>query len=171
LNDVAVRTLPTYGLPPGGPTYAGFQWFVANIMGVPGASIPPDSWMEVAYTMAVNLCYTPLLSIPSDPSGPSVGAIATYNLGAAYLCGFAQDDQTTNPPGSFWSNLQQQYGINSTTFGMVTSASDQGTADSLYIPNAIKNMTFNDLWLSKTPWGSQYLRIAGQWGYIWDITY
>jgi hypothetical protein len=61
-------------------------------------------------------------------------------------------------------------GINSSQFGMITSAADQGTAESMYIPDAIKGMTLMDLQLAKSPWGRKYLMFAGQWGAIWDIT-
>jgi len=175
LSDVALapnpRTIPAYGLPPGDPTFAGFEWFVANIMNVPFPSIPPTSWLNVAYTMGINLAYTGLQGVPSDPTGPSIYAMAVYNLAGAYLVAFAIDDPSLQPPSNYWSNLQTQYGINSAAFGIITSAADQGTADSLYIPESIKNMTFNDLWLAKTPWGQAYLRIAGQWGYIWGIKF
>jgi hypothetical protein len=62
-------------------------------------------------------------------------------------------------------------GLNSFAFGMITSAADQGTAESMYIPEAIKGMTLMDLQLAKSPWGRKYLMIAGQWGSIWGITY
>jgi len=39
------KTLPPIGLPAGDPTFTGFQWFVSTIMGVPGASMPPNDWL------------------------------------------------------------------------------------------------------------------------------
>jgi hypothetical protein len=170
LVDINPETLPPVGLPAGGPTFAGFQWFVANIMSVPFPSIPPTSWLQVAYDEAVNLTYWALGTVPSQPTTPSIYAFAVYNLGCAMLLEFAQDDTTTNPPGTFWTNLRNSLGVNSFSFGLITSASDQGTAESMYIPNQIKNMTLMDMQLAKSPWGRKYLMIAGQWGSIWDIT-
>ena len=175
MSDVTVipnpSALPPVGLPPGDPTFSGFQWFVSTIMGVPGASMPPSDWLQIAYDEAVNLTYWALDTVPSQPTTPSIYAFAVYNLGCALLLEYAQDDQTTVPPGTFWTNLRNSLNINAFSFGLITSASDQGTAESMYIPNAIKNMTLMDLQLAKSPWGRKYLMIIGQWGYVWGITY
>jgi hypothetical protein len=174
MNDIVLvepRTLPPVGLPAGDPTFVGFQWFVANIMGIPTASIPPASWLQVAYDEAINLTYWALDTVPSQPTTPSIYAFAVYNLGCAMLLEFAQDDPTAQPPSTFWSDLRTKLGMNSFSPGLITSASDQGTAESMYIPEQIKGMTMMDLQLAKSPWGRKYLMIAGQWGSIWGITF
>jgi hypothetical protein len=174
MSDVAVivdpTAVPPVGLPAGGPTFAGFQWFVTNIMAVPSGSMPPSDWLQVAYDEAVNLTYWALDTVPSQPTTPSIYAFAVYNLGCALLLEFAQDDPA-NPTVTFWADLRKSLGVNSMSWGMITSASDQGTAESMYIPDQIKGMTLMDLQLAKSPWGRKYLMIAGQWGSIWGITY
>jgi hypothetical protein len=159
------RSIPM-GLPDGDPTFAGFQWFVANYMLVPTESIPDDTWLQVAYDQAVNLTYIAIASVPSQITSPSIYAMAVYNLAAALLVEFAQD----TPPSTYWSDLRSKLGINSFQFGLITSAADQGTAESMYIPEVIKGMTLLDLQLAKSPWGRMYLMIAGQWGTIWGLT-
>jgi hypothetical protein len=174
MSDVVIldpKTIPPVGLPAGDPTFAGFQWFVTNIMAVPSASMPDDTWLQVAYDEAINLTYWALATVPSQPTTPSIYAFAVYNLGCAILVEFAQDDSTTDPPGTFWSNLRDKLGLNSFSAGLITSAADQGTAESMYIPEQIKGMTLMDLQLAKSPWGRKYLMFAGQWGSIWGITY
>jgi hypothetical protein len=174
MPDVVVRpdptALPPVGLPAGEPTFTGFQWFVTNIMAVPSGSMPPVSWLQVAYDEAINLTYWALDTVPSQPTTPSIYAFAVYNLGCAFLLEFAQDDSTTVPPGTFWNNLRNSMNINSFLSGLITSAADQGTAESTYIPEQIKGMTLMDLQLAKSPWGRKYLMIAGQWGTIWGLT-
>lgn len=174
MSDVGIRhtprDVPPMGLPPGGPTFAGFQWFVSNIMAVPTGSVPPDDWLQVAYDEAANLAYWALATVPSQPNSPSIYAFAVYNLGCALLLDFAQDDPTADPPTTFWNDLRTKLGIDSFTFGLINSAADQGTSQSSYIPDQIKGMTLMDLQLAKSPWGRQYLMIAGQWGAIWGIT-
>ena len=162
-------SVPSVGLPPGGPTFDGFKWFVSNIMAVPGSSMPDDSWLQAAYDESINLTYDQLANIPSQPTTPTIYAFAVYNLGCALLLDFAQDDPN-NPNSVFWTNLRNTLGINSFSFGLITSAADQGTSESSYIPNQIKNMTLMDLQLAKSPWGRKYLMIAGQWGTLWGLT-
>ena len=173
MSDVTVipnpSAVPPIGLPAGDPTFAGFQWFVSTIMGVPGSSMPPNDWLQIAYDEAVNLTYWALDCVPSQPTTPSIYAFAVYNLGCALLLEFAQDDPSSN--NTFWSDLRNKLGLNSFAFGLITSAADQGTSESTYIPDQIKGMTLMDLQLAKSPWGRKYLMIAGQWGYIWGITF
>jgi hypothetical protein len=172
MTDITViepTVVPPIGLPPGVPTFAGFKWFVQTIMGVPTGSMPTDDWLQIAYDQSINLTYYALGSVPSQPTTPSIYAFAVYNLGCAFLTEFAQDDPATT--STFWTDLRNKLGLNSFTAGLITSAADQGTAESMYIPEAIKGMTLMDLQLAKTPWGRKYLMIAGQWGTIWGITF
>ena len=60
--------------------------------------------------------------------------------------------------------------MNVLSYGMVTSASDQGTSAGQQIPDQIANLTLMGLDMMKTPWGRMYLMIAGQWGTLWGIS-
>lgn len=172
MTDVTIQptVVPPVGLPPGGPTFEGFEWFVANIMGVPTASIPPDDWLQVAYDESVNLTYWALATVPSQITSPSLYAMAVYNLGCALLLEFSIDDPNADPPVTFWNDLRSKLGLNSFSFGIVNSAADQGTSQGMMIPDIFQGMTLMDLQLAKSPWGRKYLMIAGQWGAIWGIT-
>jgi|SRR5215469_223725 len=158
------------GLPPGDPTFDGFTWFVDNIMAVPDNAVPDSSWLQVAYDQSINLAYWGFQTVPSQPTSPSIYAFAVYNLGCALLLQFAQDDPTADPPETFWTDLRAKLGISSASYGMINSAADQGTSESMYIPDAIKGMTLMDLQLLKSPWGQMYLMLSGQWGSIWGLT-
>jgi hypothetical protein len=175
MSDVAVRSnpraVPPFGLPPGDPTFAGFQWFVQYSMGIPLSSMPTPDYLQVAYDQAINLAYIGLAGVPSQPTTPSIYAFGVYNLGCAILLQFAQDDPAAQPPSTYWNDLRTRLGINNFVYGLITAAADQGTSDSLFIPDVIKSMTLWDLQLAKSPWGQQYLMFAGEWGSIWGITF
>jgi hypothetical protein len=164
------KSASAMGLPPNAPTFAGFQWFVQYSMGVPTNEIPTTDYLQVAYDQAINLAYWGLASVPSQPTTPSLYAFAVYNLGCAILLEYAQDDPNADPISTFWNDLRNKLGINSATFGIINSAADQGTSESMYIPDVIKGMTLLDLQLMKSPWGRKYLMIAGEWGAIWGLT-
>lgn len=157
--------------PPGDPTFAGFQWFVSNSMNVPPANMPDPEWMQYCYDMAMNLAYWGLQGVPSQPTSPSIYAMAVYNLGAHFLVEYTMDDPTVSPPSTYWADLRKSLGIGSFSPGLLTSASDQGTSEGMQIPPSILNgITFGNLEMMKTPWGRAYLSIAGQWGSIWGLT-
>jgi hypothetical protein len=164
------KVVPPMGLPSGDPTFTGFQWFVSNIMAVHSSSMPDDTWLQVAYDQAYNLAYWGLQTVPSQPTSPSLYAMAVYNLGCALLLEFALDDPNANPPNSFWTDLRTKLGIYSASYGLVNSAADQGTSESMYIPDVINGMTLLDLQLMKSPWGRMFLMISGEWGTIWGLT-
>jgi len=159
------KTLPP-GLPPGGPTFDGFKWFVTNMMAVPTDAMPDDAQLQIAFDEALNLAYIGLASIPSQPTTPSIYAFAVYNLGCHLLTEFALD----TPPSTFWSDLRNKLGLNVFTPGLINQAHDQGTGEGMYILPQLQGMTLFNLQLTKSPWCLKYLMIAGQWGYIWDIT-
>jgi hypothetical protein len=152
---------------PGGPTYEGFVAWVGALMAVPQESIPGEATLRAAYAEAVNLTYLGLATIPSYPGGPTIYAIAVYNLGGAILLEIARDAEGQ----TFWEDLRNKYGMNSFSYGLITSAADQGTSQGSMIPDQLQGMTLMDLQLLKSPWGRRYLMIAGQWGAIWGITY
>jgi hypothetical protein len=171
MSDVAVvepKVPLVSGLPAGDPTFAGFQWFVEKMMMVPLGSMPDDSILQIAYDESINLTYYQLAGVPSQPTTPSIYAFCVYNLGCHFLLEIAMDDPDSG--STFWNDLRDKLGINSFLSGLVTSAADQGTAESTYIPEQIKGMTLMDLQLAKSPWGRKYLMIAGQWGSIWGLT-
>jgi len=166
MNQVAVTPKDYTTIPPGGPTYEGFVAWVTAVMGVPTGNMPDDSTLQVAYNEALNLAYLGLASIPSVSSTMSIYAMAVYNLGGHILVEIAQDAQNQN----FWSNLRNQFQINSMLPGFITQAHDQGTGEGMYIIKQLEGMTLFGLQLMKTPWGRWYLMIAGQWGTIWGLT-
>ena len=162
---------PPYGLPAGGPTFEGFQWFVAHSMGVPDQAMPDPTYLYAAYAQAVYIAYTELANVPSDPTTPNLYAIAVYNLGCAILLWGAPDNPDAPPPyNTFWHDLRQKLGIYTATYGIINMAADQGTSEGMYIPNFIRGMNLWNLQLMKSPWGQMYLMIAGEWGTIWGLT-
>lgn len=163
---------PVTGLPSGGPTFEGYLWFVSAKMGIPSEVMPSQAALQVAYDQALNLAYVGLASIPSQPTTPNLYAFAVYNLACAIMLECAFDDPNLPEPyNTYWEDLRNKLGLNSFTYGLVNSAADQGTSESMYIPDIIKNMTLLDLQLAKSPWGRMYLMIAGEWGSLWGITY
>jgi hypothetical protein len=164
--NIAVRDTTLTALPPGDPTYDGFEWFVENTMQVPVGAMPSDATMQIAYDQALNLVYWGLQTVPSQPTSPSIYAYAVYNLGAAFLLQLAID----NPGSTYWSDLRNQLGINSIMWGPITSAADQGTSESTYVLDVFRHMTLMDLQLMKSPWGRAYLMFVGQWGSLWGLT-
>ena len=56
----------------------------------------------------------------------------------------------------FFAQARQQFNMLSLTAGVVSGATDQGTSDTLVVPDFFKNITMDDLNLLLTPWGRYY---------------
>jgi hypothetical protein len=151
------------------PTLAGFQAFIAGVMGIDPLYLPPDSpaigW---AYTVAL-MDVNPDLALIGSPSGApmqtSMYALAVYNLAGDNLINFAPDQ----PGRTYFAELRKSMGISAFAAGVVTSASDSGTSDSLAVSDALHNLTLGQLQNLKTPYGRQYLALAQNAGTMWGL--
>jgi hypothetical protein len=154
------------------PTIEGYLNFIRGIMGVPVGALADDSpYIEWSYDWALNLVYEGLQLVASQPTSPTMYVIAVYNCAADMLVNITQDDPNAPAPyNTFWSDLRTKLGINSFVPGVITSSSDSGTSQSLSVPEQLQNLSLMDLQQLKTPWGRNYLAIAGSWGPIWGIS-
>ena len=67
-----------------------------------------------------------------------------------------------NPPNP----ISQRIVIN----GVVSGSSDEGTSQTLAVPDVMGQLTQNDLQFTKTPWGRYWLGYGQSVGPLWDLT-
>lgn len=166
------------------PTYPGFVSFLTNVVGVPADQIPsaitpnpppdppivyPYDAVRFSYDFSLNMTYWWLLAVPSQPTSPSIYAVAVYNLGADTLINYAADIPDSTDP-TYWSDLRGTFGINSFTGGVINFSSDQSTSEGIAVSDFLKSLTLADLQNLKTPWGRNYLALAQNIGTLWGIT-
>lgn len=144
------------------PTLSGFQDFITNVMGVPSTALPPTSpYIGYAYAVALEVVNQAI-----QVSSPMMYTLAVYNLGGDNLINYAPDQ----PGQTYFSAVREDMHITGFVAGVVQSASDDGTGDSLVVQEAFKNLTLSDLQNLKTPYGRTYLGIAQRYGSIWGVT-
>lgn len=144
---------------PSQPNLTDFYTFVTN-QGVPSSDLPSTSEY-----LAWALNYAIEVALP----GPQIGAglagyagsyvMATYNLGLHQLLKVAQDVS-----GNFFATVRQTYGLTSPKVGVVMASEDQGTSQTLVVPEFFSRLTLSDLDLMKTPYGREYLGYAQMYG-------
>lgn len=162
------------------PTLSGFIEFVQNVMKPPAPFDATTSlFVQYAYNYAVQFANQNLSNVQGLPGVWSLYAMAVYNLAANTLINFAQDPPgaplVTPPNGPlpglpYWASLRKSYGVLNFVAGVVSSTSDEGTSSSYEIPEQFKNYTIANLQNLKTPYGRQYLSIAGSWGSLWGLS-
>ena len=108
-----------------GPTLAGFQTFITDVMAIPTSALPLTS-PAITYAFNVSMMtVNPLLGLGicwPQPPGPqwSIYAIAVYNLAGDLLINFAPD----TPPSTYFATLRGPiadggYGLNAFVAGVV----------------------------------------------------
>lgn len=155
-----------------GPTLAGFIAFVRNVMGISTAVLPDASAsIPLAYAVAIEIV-NQQLAIASS----LMYSYAVYNLGGDNLINYAQDLDGappvagSDPPQAYFAYARKRFNIYGFVSGVIQSASDEATSESMVVQEAAKNFTLADLQALKTPWGRQYLAIAQKYGpAIWGF--
>ena len=115
------------------PTFAGFQLWVTNVVGIPSTAIPATPPFEQwAYDTAVALVNLQLQGVP----GP-LYLQAVYNLATDTLINWCVDVPgvyypTNNPNQLGWfAYLRKQFNISGFTAGVVQASYDQGSSTNL----------------------------------------
>ena len=151
------------------PTLAGFTAWVYSAMGIPTSVLPSDSiWFTYAYNVATDIVDTTWACV-----SPTIYTLMIYNLGGSNMLNFAQDavDAPVYKDGkTYFAYMRTKYNILGPVTGVIASASDQGTASGLEIPQAMKELTLADLGRLKDPFGRTYTAFAQQQGTLWDVS-
>lgn len=154
------------------PTRAGFLAFIRDIMGVPTAALADGSiYIDYAFEISLEIVNLGLKCI-----APTGYTWAVYNLGGSTLLNIAQDPEGspvvpgTEPPLKYFAYARKQFNMNGFVSGVIQSASDEGTSESMVVQEAAKNFTLANLQQLKDPYGREYLSIAQSYGDIWGLT-
>lgn len=133
---------------------------------VTGTAVPPTAntagspWPAWALAQAMGLVIT-----AGCGGGPDY-TLTVYN-GAGHILLAITPDQ----PGRTWfDEARQKFGLLLPTAGLIESASDQGTANTRGMPDALRQLTISDLYFMKTPWGRAYLAYQQDFGSVWGLT-
>ena len=160
------------------PTLAGFQAFITQVMGISTTVLPADSpVIPFCLGYAVDIV-NPAIRQMAPSCGPPIAGVpalslyvtAVYNLAGDFLINFAQDlpdappIKGSKPSLPFFAYSRKKWNINGFVSGVIQSAADETTSESMVVQEAAKNFTLSDLQSLKTPYGRVYLGIAQMWG-------
>ena len=148
-----------------GPTLAGFQWFITNIMQIPANYLPLTS-PTIAWVLAIamNTVNPDLQQVGNAAMNglpeTNMYNVAVYNLAGSLLLNLAQDQ----PGFNYFTQLRSTLGLTAFAVGVVQSSADASTSESLLVPEFVKNLTAANLQQLKDPYGRMYLQIAQSYG-------
>jgi len=167
-----------FGGPPPAPSLSGFISWIRAVMGITPQQLP-DSSVSIGWALAVALdIVNQYLSVVGNAytglPKTNIYTLAVYNLGGDNLINYAPDvpDAPVYKNGlPFFAYMRSQFHISAFVAGVVESSSDQGTGESLAVPDALRQLTIGQLQNLRTPWGRQYLTFAQSWGpNLWGLS-
>lgn len=143
------------------PDQAGYIAFIRGVMGIDTSVLPDDSPV-IPVSLAVSLEIVSL----ELAAFVTIYPLAVYNLAGDRLLNYAPDQAGK----TFFADARKNYSINTFVAGVIQSAGDEATNESLVVPEQMKELTFMDLQNLKTPYGRTYLQFAQQVGTLWGVS-
>jgi hypothetical protein len=131
-------------------------------MGIPTTAMSPtDPGWEYAYIVAVDL-------VPTDFAGTlkDIYTLTVYNWAGSQLLQFQQDYVGQ----SFFAATRKAYGINNFIAGVVTSANDVSTGETLAVGRGLQDLGLLDLQRIKDPYGRQAVAFMQTIGTLWGLS-
>lgn len=151
------------------PTLAGFEAFIRTQMKINTAVLPADAdATSTAYQISVEL--TNLLV---ELVSPVIYTVMVYNLAGHVLIETAPDvdpEVIYKDDLPYFAYFRKFFGLTSFVAGVIQSTSDEGTSQSMSIPQMMENLTIADLQYLKTPWGRIYAQYAAMYGNIVGVS-
>lgn len=144
------------------PTLAGFITFCRNIVGISQAIMPDD---DDGFEQALE--YSKLwIPLNLTVYSPALYTNAVYNWGASYLIQY-QQDQTGQV---FFTNARSAFGISNFMAGVINSAHNEATSQSMTVGKGLSDMSLTDLQRVKDPYGRAALAILQDLSTLWGLS-
>jgi len=143
-------------------TLAGFTAFLRNVACISTVDLSDCSPAIVsAYDYA-----NEIVSLQIQQASSTMYDLALYNLATDYLINWAPDQKGQ----TYFAEIRQEYKITAFTAGVIQATADEGTSESMLVPDFFKQLTLADLQNLKTPFGRAYLAIAQRAGSLWGLS-
>ena len=136
-------------------------------MGIPVAVLPDDALaLTYAFNVAIAIVNQQLLA-----ANPLIYELAVYNLAGDNLINWAPDIPQVPPVEvGYFEALRAKFNTLGFVAGTISSASDEGTSESIATVDSLTKLTIGQLQNLKTPYGRQYLAFAQMVGTNWGLS-
>ncbi len=139
---------------PSTPNLTDFTTYAQNQGVVASYTESTSEYFEWAFNWAMSDAMT----CPNMPAIQYV--LAVYNLGVNQFIRLAQD----GGQGTFYATQRASYGVLQFKPGVVMASGDQGTSQTLVVPDWYKGIPMVAQEQLKTPWGREYIAYAQMYG-------
>lgn len=167
-------TVPGSSWTTGIPNIADFLTFLSANVGIPASALPPASpFPQYALTNAIAL-----VNLAIQTASSPIYVDAVYSLATSNLLNFCPDvvPAVVYPPGDagglgFFAYTRNKWDMTSFIGGVINSTSDEGTSESMTVPDYFQLFTVADLQYLKDPYGRRYIGYAQRYGSnLWGLS-
>lgn len=144
------------------PNTTDLYTFLTTVAGIPTAALPSTS-AYIAWALSYSEEQTLLVL---RAIGQDYYCFAVYLLATSFLINWCPDQ----PGQTFFVELRKSWNISGFVGGIVSSTADQGTSESMDMPDFIKGLTLMNLQQLRDPFGRQYLSMTQEVGNVWGIS-
>ncbi len=144
------------------PSLAGFENWTRAVMGLSTIVMPVNApGYAYAYQVALDL-------VPLDfaKMSPDIYTLTVYNMGGSLLIQWQQDQ----PGQTYFENLRRDYNMNGFVAGVISSASDVSTSQTLAVGQGLQNLDLISLQAIKNPYGRQAIAFMQSLGTLWGLS-
>jgi len=144
------------------PSLAGFENWTRAVMGLSTIVMPVNApGYAYAYQVALDL-------VPLDfaKMSPDIYTLTVYNMGGSLLIQWQQDQ----PGQTYFEDLRRDYNMNGFVAGVISSASDVSTSQTLAVGQGLQNLDLISLQAIKNPYGRQAIAFMQSLGTLWGLS-
>jgi len=144
------------------PSLAGFENWTRAVMGLSTIVMPVNApGYAYAYQVALDL-------VPLDfaKMSPDIYTLTVYNMGGSLLIQWQQDQ----PGQTYFEDLRRDYNMNGFVAGVISSASDVATSQTLAVGQGLQNLDLISLQAIKNPYGRQAIAFMQSLGTLWGLS-
>jgi hypothetical protein len=144
------------------PNATDLYTFLTTVAGIPTTALPSTSGY-IAWALSYSEEQTLLVL---RAIGQDYYCFAVYLLATSFLINWCPDQ----PGQTFFVDLRKSWNISGFVGGIVSSTADQGTSESMDMPDFIKGLTLAQLQAIKDQFGRQWLAMSQDLGPVWGIS-
>lgn len=150
---------------PSTPNLADYTTFVQTSVGIPTSALPSNSpWLGYAFNQGVAMtAYVPTVTAIEY-------VLAVYNCAAHIQISITPDQTGQTYFQTLRGNGTGGFNIIGVPTGFLNASADQGTSQSMVVPESLQTLSLLDLDFMRTPWGRWWIEYGQDFGPVWGLT-
>lgn len=152
---------------PNVPSLGDYVLWIRGVVGIDPLNLPDGSpFFQYALNRALGI----VLNIPAGLTGLEY-TLAVYNCATHIQIKITPDQVAQGVARTYFLSKRSEFQLLQPVIGLPLSSSDNATSVTNAVPEAMRELTIQDLDFMKTPWGREYLMTVQDYGpTVWGLS-